>query len=101
MDWRNLKQWEIPFGLNGLSTTAIKIDRNRKTYNNRLTKLEQTAAVATVGLKIYLLDMDGYRGGDRGSGPPLENHKWIQVSLEILVQTPSLISNWTLLEGGS
>ena len=35
------------------------------------------------------------RGGDRQSGPPvptpLENHKWLEVSLEVLV--------WTSLEG--
>ena len=27
-------------------------------------------------------------GGYRGSRPPLENHNWPKVSLEILVQTP-------------
>ena len=51
--------------------------------------------------------MGGSRGGGgagRGSRPPLENHKLLYVSSEILVQAPSR-SSWTtrvqlLLEGG-
>ena len=34
------------------------------------------------------MNMDGSRGGGRGSGPPFENHKLPYVSLEILVRTP-------------
>ena len=48
--------------------------------------------------------MDRSRGGDRGADPPpLENHKWLKVSLKIHERTPlEKQLDWVqlLLEGG-
>ena len=33
--------------------------------------------------------------GEQVVHTPMENHKWLYVSLEILVRTPSSRSNWT------